>query len=472
MTLDRLDGVNRTDLRAYYNANPGYVNNCGRNNNTDWWRFTPYNWQETKYWILKMVALPLAATVIFIFIFQIGLGSFNDPIIQFISYILLFIANIFLTSYSREVIRAEMYEITVADGLIDVPVPYDINQEETLFRFNLNPIGPTKFTIGFVGDIMMMRDYDLVFHNDIITFFNDVDIIVGNLEGIVNAGGHTLTTQAHLPTIITQLQSLLRHNTQWLLCLSNNHSIDFGNIELHDSLDLIRDEPNIYVFGRNDVPNVVSHNNPINIATATQWSNQGNWDCISRYENINVNNGFGRIFQNNNINILFPHWGYENERYVRPSIQSHARMLLTGQNQIVQAGGNTNNWDLIFGHHSHVRQPIMKVNDINAGLWRLVVFSGGNLTSGATFIRKRKHIYGTIMKCRIGPLTANPAQLAIGNVEWRRTYNRNEAVNNRRTKTICIDRERYRISNTTSLIIAIILIGSIILVRVLELFFN
>lgn len=474
MVLKAPDGTN---LRTYYNRNQVYVGNCKQDSHTHWWGFTPYNIQETIYWAIRMLALPLAATVIFIIIFQVGLGSFENPIIQYVSYILLYIANTLLTSYAREVARAQLYKIRESDGLLDEREANAlIDKILPPYTIHLNKIDPVLYEIGFVGDIMMMRDHDLVFHNDIINFFIGVNLIVGNLEGIVRAGGPTLTTQAHDPLIIDQLQRLLPNNTEWLLCLSNNHSIDFGNIEFHEALNQIHPPPNTYLFGRNDVSNVIIQISPIvqiNISTATQWSNQHNWDCISRYEDANINNGFRTLYLNNQFNIMFPHWSYENERYVRPSIQSHARTLLTGQDQIVPPGENSTRWDLIFGQHPHVRQPIMMVNDTTPNdipYKKLVVFSGGNFTSGVVFIRARKHLYGTIMRCQIGYLTDDPKQLAIGDVRWQRTVNERTTIGNVKTKQVCIDTGIYRMSNTTLLIIAITLIASIILVRVLEMF--
>jgi len=473
---------NETELRSYYNANSGYDGSCTQNYKAKWWRFTPYDWQETKYYIIKMVALPIVAAVIFIIIFQVGLGSFNNPIIQLISTILFYIASFFFTSYSREVIRAEINEITVADGLIDEEQDPNnlIDATAPPFTIHLNKISPPLFEIGFVGDMMMMRDHNLEFDNDIIDFFDGVKIIAGNLEGIVRIGGSTLTTQAHIPDIFTQLPRLLRNTTEWLLCLSNNHSIDFGSKEFIDSLNLIRDKPKIYVFGRHDVPNAI--NQSININTATKWSNQKNWDCISRYEDIDDSNGIRAHHLSDRFNILYPHWGYENERYVRKSIQSDARALLSGQLQNYPrdlqgdiTADPTHKWDLIFGHHSHVRQPIMMVDDVTANnkpYKKLVIFSGGNFTSGVRFFRARKHLYGTIMRCKIGRLREDPTQIAIGDVRWQRTVNVRTTPGGAKTKTVTIDTGDYPSSNTNSLIIAIVIIASIILVRILELFFN
>jgi len=447
-----------TDLDIFYAQNPCLNSPCEDSDETDWWRFSPYNWEETKYYIIKMFALPLGASIVYFLIFILSL--YNNPVIHITNSILVFIGGLFLNSYRRERRRAREYEITVADGLIDVPIPYDVTQEASLFKFNLNPLSPTapKFTIGFVGDIMMVNKHELDF-DPILPFFDDVDLIVGNLEGIVRNHRNTLGKQAHQLTIFDKLKPLLRTNRQLLLCLSNNHSSDYGNREFAASLKEIREQRNIHVFGRYDTPNVFTNNFPINIATATQWSNQKNWECISEYTNANIANGFSALRKSNHVNIFFPHWSYENERYTRNDIQDQADTLLTG---------NANRWDLIFGQHSHTRQPIKRVTDPQSGLKKLVVFSGGNFTSGAVIIREQKHIYGIIMKCRIGLLQGSQTQYAIGDVEWRKTYNDRHITEG--TKTISIDRKPYRINNKYLLIIGIVLIGLIITLKVLEFF--
>jgi len=465
MVVNHPDG---TPMDNYYNGNRGTTNTCPNNADTVWWGVTPYNRQETFYWFIKMIALPLVPAVIFIIIFRVGLGDFNDPIIQWISNILLFVGNIFLTSHIRETVRASIYSIDPIDGLIDegndpsgIVVP-----STNHFTVHLNSLSQVQYEIGFLGDIMMLKGHALIFHPDVIAFFNGVNIIVGNLEGIVRQNGSTFLKQAHIPAILDQLNLLLSGTRQWLLCLSNNHSIDYGNREFQDSLDNVQAYASTFAYGRHDVTHVITQNHSINIATATQWSNQPNMGCISQYINANINIGFPALHLNDHFNILYPHWGYENERYVRPSIQGHANAILTNQN---------NQWDLIFGHHPHTRQPIMRVRCNTATgvpFYKLVVFSGGNFTSGAHILRRRKHIFGTIMRCQIGPLAADNSQLAIGDVSWQRTVNVRTTPSTGRTKTIEVDRGDYPNSNTTSLIIAIIIIASIFLVRFLEMFFS
>lgn len=458
-------------LDAYYNSNPPLVLPCDNLYEASRWHLTPYGIQETIYWFIKMLVLP-GLVCVFIILFYI-LPTFNNPIFDYINSGLTYVASIFIVAWMRESIRARVNSIRRQDRLTPGP---------------LNNLESVRFRIGFVGDIMMMRGHDLVFHDDVINFFDDVDAIIGNLEGIVTTEGPFLAQQRHEQDtnndILTQLPRLLSHNVNWLLCLSNNHSIDFGNEAFHNSLMHIQNTPRFDVFGRNDVPNVLVQGLPINITTATEWSNQRTWTCISRYRNTEL----WSYYRDNRFNIIFPHWGYENERYVRRRIQLDATALLTGQPQVYTRYQTfirqhlekeilpdpNRRWDMIFGHHSHVRQPLMRVTENltddsgnNFQLNKFVAFSGGNFTSGVTFFRRKKHIYGYILKCEIGPLSGHPNQLAVGNVEWQGTVNCKHRGAARSTRIVRFHDRTYRtyLHYLCSLLIGI---GIIILILVLR----
>jgi hypothetical protein len=77
--------------------------------------------------------------------------------------------------------------------------------------------------------------------------------------------------------------------------------------------------------------------------------------------------------------------------------------------------------------------------DIPCKIKKLVVFSGGNFTSGSLMLRRRKHIRGIILKCKIGPLTHCPSKLAIGEVLWKYTIIRS-IKGNRKTRRVFFDK--------------------------------
>ncbi|HUW88975.1 MAG TPA: CapA family protein [Candidatus Nanopelagicaceae bacterium] len=486
-----LTTVNDEILDDYYTTKPYSVKPCNNNTKTHWWGFTPYDLEETIYWGIKHLTLPGIAVLIIAIILVLRL--FESPIMDSIVYILGSVAGFSILSVIRECMRARKYKIPKGE----IKVRYDnrTQDEDKLFKIPLNKITEPKFKIGFVGDIMKMNDFKLKFEQHVIDFFKGVNIIVGNLEGIVSLKKGFVPKQRHKdPPILTQLKTLLTNDTKWLLCLSNNHSIDFSNADFHTSLNQIQADPRFDVFGRNDVPNILVRDIPINISTATEWSNQKNWDCISNYNH----NGVNSYHCPKKFNILFPHWGFENEKYVRTRVRKDAEALLTGVPQKYSKFQikvrkwfkkkiypcPDKNWDLIFGHHSHVRQPIMKVKENvtnkdkeKRDLWKLVAFSGGNFTSGANIIRNKKHNRGIIMKCEIGPLKGHKDKFAAANIEWRNTINNKgkekEIVNGKEkmvpTKTVSIDRKKYRTYNLSALIIGIIIIVITVFFSVVDL---
>lgn len=412
-----------------------------------------YNFQEIIYWFFKILAMPITGSIFIIFFILIG--AFRYPFLSSsVRFIFLF-SCVLIFSHLRERLRAYKYQ----------------NKNNVIKHncFTLNRIKEVSIEIGFVGDIMRMknflRSYDLRFNPSVKCFFKEVDVIVGNLEGVISLKRGTLLKQSLQTKIISELEDLLiSPSSKWLLCLSNNHSADFGLVNFNHSLFSIIQNPNFYVFGRKDIPKVLL-TNKINIACASEWSNYDNFEYISKYSNKKLKEYHCFC----KFNILFPHWGYENERYVRTRIQKDALALLTGEKQHYSwyqrfirkrlkkkiRALKYRKWDLIFGHHPHVRQPIMKFFDNKENVYKLVVFSGGNFTSGALILRRKKHTRGIIMKCKIGPLASCPSKMAIGQVKWRKTRIKNK-IGKYKKRTVYIDRKEEQMYNIYALAFIII----------------
>ncbi|NVM17658.1 MAG: CapA family protein, partial [Candidatus Lokiarchaeota archaeon] len=392
------------------------------------WGISPYEIEETIYYFGKHLALPGIAGVLIPL--TIIFGIFDNSLIAILSYIIYALAAILLLSVGRELIRGWRYKIK--EGAIYLPGPYYFRREAEDYTPRINEISKPKYKIGFVGDIMKMNDFDLEFHPDIKKFFEDTDLIIGNLEGIIKKPCPRLK-QAHKDDILEKLESLLSDNTKWLLCLSNNHGEDFSNTLFNQTIQTIQENPKFDVFGRREISFIQNATKDLTIACATQWSNQKTWNYTFKYTNpeIEINNYVNNpkypflLIQNNKFNILLPHWGFENEKYVRTRFQKDAKALLTGKlpdykgfkkiykRKLLKGifAHPNHKWDLIFAHHPHVLQPIMMVPDEfkptegkSISFNKVVVFSAGNFTSGANIIRKKKHISGIIIKCEIGPL--------------------------------------------------------------------
>lgn len=472
----KLETIKDIPLEEYYSSEKGI--NGGQPNaiKAEKWGISPYELEETIYYFGKHLALPGIAGVLIPL--MIIFGIFDNTLIETLSYVVYIISAILLLSVGREYIRGLKYKIK--EGVIYLPGPYYFRREAENYTPNINKITETKYRIGFVGDVMKMNDFNLEFHPDVKKFFEDTDLIIGNLEGVISKSCPRLK-QAHNAEILDQLDSLLSDKTKWLLCLSNNHGEDFSNTLFNQTIQTIQKNPDFDVFGRKDVSFIHNQAKDLYIACATLWSNQKTWNYTFKYTNPNIDlesyiNDTKYPFlliQNKNFNILLPHWGFENEKYVRTRFQKDAKALLTGKlpkyrglkkiykKRLLKGifAHPNHKWDLIFAHHPHVLQPIMMVPDEykssegeSIPLNKVVVFSAGNFTSGANIIRKKKHISGIIMKCDIGPLEGCKEKLAIGKMEWRRTTNQKTRVSKEKAKLVCIDNEKYRTYNKPFLV--------------------
>ncbi|MHA2035248.1 MAG: hypothetical protein ACW98X_02370 [Promethearchaeota archaeon] len=338
---------------------------------------------------------------------------------------------------------------------------------------SFNELEEPIYNIGFVGDIMKMGKYKLKFEKRVRKFFKDVNLMVGNLEGIITSSNWLgLTAQKHDALILQQLRRLGHHPQDWLLCTSNNHSSDFGKSEFQMSNKIIRCR-GYNVFGDTHENQNFLFKDTINLVSGTMWNNQRHHDDIAQFEDINDH------YQKNQFNILFPHWHYENESYVRKRIiLKSISLILTGAYLILEKikrvvykvikdlgifdgisqfpkyrkiarffnfidqlvnfklyqkfnrefnrelnKDDLHRWGLIYGHHSHVPQPITNYGP------RILAYSGGNFTSSQT---RKKHISGLVMKCQIGQVK-NTQQHGIGKMEWSYTINEKKKIK-RKTK--------------------------------------
>ncbi len=272
-------------------------------------------------------------------------------------------------------------------------------------------------------------------------------MIVGNLEGIIAKKKSGWASQNHRGDIFKDLKELTKNlNIDWLLCMSNNHSGDFGYCKFKHTWDLAI-ENEIEIFGPRKRPcfpdgAYLNQKNDkfseflskINIVSGTMWRNHSKTcNYISLYEWKNS------YFNEKKFNILYPHWHYENEDYVREGIQENCSELMKYGDDSYEKKP----WDLVFGHHPHVPQAITNIESESDEIPnKLLAYSGGNFTSG---VWRDKHNHGLIMKCEIGTWIKDANRLAVGEVQWsyiRNKFNRWKFWRKNRTKEIIIDIEQ------------------------------
>lgn len=241
---------------------------------------------------------------------------------------------------------------------------------------------------------MEMKKYRLRFDASVTDFIADVDLLVGNFEATLTTMPKWVMDQRHNIEIIDQLKTLMNPH-KILLNVSNNHSGDFGFANFNYSINRMA-WAGFKIVGRKDIPDYVL-GGKVNIVSGTMWSDQKDCSYMTRFadrEQYLIN-------EKGICNILYTHWGYENELWPRPWIVKEGQQLL-------------DSWDIIFGQHPHVPQAVTMVQ--KGPVKKLLVYSGGNFTSG---VNKNKHNWGIILKCEIGPLQENPNKIAVGNVDWQ-----------------------------------------------------
>lgn len=462
----------------------------------------PYNFRELIKWIFKHATVdfyyPFMLLIYFMFVTSV-VTVFTRRVRAF-WYIFFTIGFlIFAILFFQRMVKERIHKIeNIGKMNEDGWREFEFNDLNSNFP-QLKP-EETIYRIGFVGDIMKMEDYDLEFEKRIQKFFGDVDLIVGNLEGIILSdenirGG--VAAQHHKEDILLKLRKIFQTNGPqevnpiWLLCISNNHSADYGDKEFIVSKDLINQSDMFITFGDRNSQRyewgINEEKDDINFVTGTMWSNNKITPSIARFTECEK-------FRNpDKFNILFPHWHFENECYVRAKIQRRSISLkLTNQYEnrnwltiyelirrytpeilfdkiekklpffqriseklpyfktikISETKKYEDKWNIIYGHHSHVPQPIM-----NYGTG-ILAYSGGNFTSSK---RRKKHISGLIMKCEIGRRD-NSGPLVLGKVYWCYTINERKKLpmgefqdNNGKTRkkkkrevTVVIDCKRTR----------------------------
>ncbi|MFX1594176.1 MAG: hypothetical protein ACFFCL_15910, partial [Promethearchaeota archaeon] len=263
-------------------------------------KFLPYSLWETIKWIGKHIIMDFYYPFIFVIIFLFITPVVTTLIIRVSDpwfYVFLFLFIFFVSLVIHQTVQIKQHKIENIGTLNE-----DGWRE---FEFdNSNPKREVKYTIGFIGDIMKMDDYELKFEKRIQKFFGDVNLIVGNLEGIIltekyltdkgltlkdatKKGG--LASQKHKEDILKQLKGMVspkkEMETKWLLSVSNNHSADFGYEAFKYSRDRINADKDFYAFGDLDKkhssfpwddPQIMKDLDmgDINIVTGTMWTNK------------------------------------------------------------------------------------------------------------------------------------------------------------------------------------------------------
>jgi hypothetical protein len=294
--------------------------------------------------------------------------------------------NYFSQPYSALEAMAWIYRVLISPPRHYLPTE-DTIPSGSVANLIVNPI----MKLGFVGDIMVIKDIDFVINKDVKSFFYDVDVMIGNFEGIVltQPRKHVFMAQQHSERVLSILRDFFPPAKTILAC-ANNHSGDYGWSGFKLSRQRIQDF-GFTTIGSRDQPAALI-NEKVNIAACTKWSNQ---DCnfVATLEESNK-----YFLEFGAFNILYPHWGYEMQLLPKTPQRLYGEQLI-------------NIWDAVIGHHSHCPQPISLFT--KGSLKKMMAYSLGNFIS-TDYIKTLP--VGIILKFEIGECLHGG--WGVGRIDW------------------------------------------------------
>ncbi|MDZ7757730.1 CapA family protein [Rhodohalobacter sp.] len=228
------------------------------------------------------------------------------------------------------------------------PAPWGDQKASRRVLFNNEQ--EADFWIGFVGDICPLKNRKAHFSKEVLQFFENCSMMVGNFEGIITDQARYPFLLKHTPDVFEALKEI-KPLDRWVLSIANNHAMDYGLEALKNTLAILSDH-NIRWVGTVDKPSIEIH--PGISLTAWTWWINGQTHFIPLDDPGPP--------ESPDFHIAAPHWGYEHERKPRSS-----------QRENIPDG-----YDLIVGHHSHLPQPLEIVPSGTPVAWSLGNFTTAN----------------------------------------------------------------------------------------------
>lgn len=209
---------------------------------------------------------------------------------------------------------------------------------------------PTDGWVGFVGDLGPTFGKRVHVSEKVRTFFDGCEALAGNLEGVLTDRWWRPYRQPIGDAVFGLLETLGPLDG-WVLSLANNHALDYGPDALDESVRRC-EERSVRWCGLADRPRV-RWTDDVTLTAWTWWLNGPDETRVVRTD--------PRCPDEPGLHVAFPHWGYEHER--RPRDRQRRRL--------------PDGYDAVVGHHSHLPQPVERIDGE-----RLVAWSLGNFVTG------------------------------------------------------------------------------------------
>ncbi len=242
---------------------------------------------------------------------------------------------------------------------------------------------PVTARVVVLGDVMPLMWRRLEVAPDVAAAIGRADHVVANLEGVFTDAPWFPFLQKHLPSVLDRLAALAPPS-RWVLGVANNHAPDYGPQAFEATLRRLEAGGFAHV-GATARPRVTLRPG-VTVTAWTEWANGPAPMVARRDPGAPAEPG---------VHLAFPHWGHELERRAR-----------AGQRARVPSG-----YALIAGHHSHLPQPLERLDD-----GRVVAWSLGNF---ATEVKLRDMGEGALLELSLTEVDGAPALARVALRELR-----------------------------------------------------
>ena len=206
---------------------------------------------------------------------------------------------------------------------------------------------------------------DAYFFSNVLPYFEADDLTLVNLEGVLSARGERQDKTYAFRGDPSYVNILLKGSVE-AVCMSNNHSRDYGQISHDDTKDILSQAGILYSY-----EDIIAYTtiNDIKVAMISVYVRQNGVDGSKALLDKTIAEAKA---QGAALIITSFHWGTEGTQKLRdeqPELAHYA----------IDLGSN-----LVLGHHPHVLQAIEQYNDA------YIVYSLGNFCFGGNTNPKDK----------------------------------------------------------------------------------
>lgn len=254
---------------------------------------------------------------------------------------------------------------------ISYDLPLDSNSALSIDSSHGTPNRPTELI--FVGDLMLGRTVETVMEKqginfpfqNIRSFVEDPDLMIGNFEGIVSR------IHEHAPSMTFRFSIKNEYLTQLtllgfdVLSLANNHSFDYGQDALSYTRDLCRA---LKVLCGGTPNGINAHSTAVREVNGERIGFIFLHTVHASLDETKVVNALNELQSTSDLQIAYVHWGDEYALVHNTDQEKLARLLIdTGA-------------DVVIGHHPHVVQDIALYKE------KPIFYSLGNFIFDQNFI--------------------------------------------------------------------------------------